>query len=258
MLCVGLDPDLQKIPESARKNGPRETIVAFNRSIVDATRDLVSTYKPNSAFYEAHGDEGIAALRETIFYIRDVAPDVPVILDAKRGDIGHTNQGYVDAAFDYLSADAITVHPYMGRESLQPFLDMKDKGIIVLCRTSNEGAGEFQDLQVSNEPLYKVVARHVMEKWNANGNCCAMVGATYPEELGEVRAIVGDMPILIAGIGAQNGDLEKTIKHGLNSTKRGLILSASRSVIFASPGEDYVEMARTKAQELDGAIRKAL
>ncbi len=257
-LCVGLDSDLDKIPEIVRQGGPRETLVAFNRAIVDATHDLAGSYKSNSAFYEAHGDQGFAALRETISYIREVAPDVPVILDAKRGDIGNTNAGYIDAAFGYFGADAITVHPYMGRESLQPFLDRADKGIIVLCRTSNPGAGEFQDLKVDGTELYKIVAQHVVKEWNTNGNCCVMVGATYPEELAQVRSIIGDMPILIAGIGAQNGDLEKTIKNGLDSRKKGLILSASRSVIFTSSGADYAAAARTAAEKLDSEIRKAL
>src|SRR3989344_6605889 len=153
-LCVGLDSELEKIPESSRKGSNRETIVAFNRVIIDATKDLVCAYKPNSAFYEAHGDEGWSALRETAQYIIEQAPDVPIILDAKRGDIGNTNNGYVDSIFHYLQMDAVTVQPYLGSEALRPFLMRKDKGIFVLCRTSNEGAGELQDLMVEGEPLY--------------------------------------------------------------------------------------------------------
>src|SRR3989338_1666623 len=145
-LCVGLDSDLEKIPEAARIDGTRESIVNFNRRIVDATRDIVCAYKPNTAFYESHGDEGGNALRETIQYIRDQAPEIPVILDAKRGDIGNTNEGYTASAFDHLHADAITVQPYPGKDALQPFLDRKDKGVIVWCRTSNKGGSEFQDL----------------------------------------------------------------------------------------------------------------
>ena len=257
-LCVGLDSDLEKIPEAARKEDTRTTIVAFNRAIVDATKDLICTYKLNPAFYEEHGDEGWSALRETIAYILDSVPDVPVILDAKRGDIANTNKAYATAAFDHLRADAITVNPYLGGEPLSPFFAHKDKGVIVLCHTSNPGADEIQGLNAGGEPLYKVVARSAVEKWNTNGNCCLMVGATYPEELAEVRATVGDMPILVAGIGAQDGNLAKTIQGGLDERGRGLIMNASRSIIFSSRGGDFAEAARKKAEELHGAIKNAL
>ena len=257
-LCIGLDPDFDKIPESAHKEGTRETIVNFNRAIIDATRDLVCAFKPNSAFYESHGDEGWNALRETIQYIKEQAPDVAIILDAKRGDIGNTNNGYVESAFDHLHVDAITVQPYLGREAVQPFLDCKDKGIIVLCKTSNEGASEFQDLRVEGKPLYRIVAEHVVKDWDANGNCALVVGATYPQELSEVRAIAPHMPILIPGIGTQNGDLQKTVAAGKTADGKGMIISASRAVIFASSGEDFAEAARGKAQELHGEIQKAL
>jgi len=257
-LCVGLDSEYEKIPEAARQAGVGETIVAFNRAVIDATKDIVCAYKPNSAFYEAHGDEGCKAMRETIQYILEAAPHVPVIMDSKRGDIGNTNNGYVASAFDHLHADAITVNPYPGREALLPFLERKEKGVIVWCRTSNNGAGEFQDLQIDGEPLYKVVARHVAETWNTNGNCALVVGATYPEELREVRAIVGDMPILIPAIGAQGGEVEKTVAAGKDSRGRGMIISASRAVIFASSGADFAQRAREKATALDGAIKTAL
>lgn len=257
-LCVGLDSDLENIPESIRQENTRATIVAFNRAIIDATRDLVCAYKPNSAFYEARGDEGLAALRETIVYIQDVAPDVPVILDAKRGDIGHTNEQYVLSTFEYLQADAVTVHPYLGNESLKPFFDRAEKGIIVLCHTSNSGAAEIQELSVGDVPLYQFIARRATEEWNKNGNCIVMVGATYPEQLGEVRKIVGEMPILVAGIGAQNGELEKTIEEGRDARGRGLIVSASRSIIFASAGEDFAVVARQKATELHSQIKDAM
>ncbi len=257
-LCVGLDSDFEKIPEAVRKTGVGETIVAFNRAIIDTTKDLVSAYKPNSAFYEAHGDEGWRALRETVQYIRDQAPDVPVILDAKRADIGNTNAGYVASAFDHLRADAITVNPYPGREALAPFLDRKDKGVIVWCRTSNEGAGEFQDMSVNGDPLYMVVARHVAHEWNTNGNCGLVVGATYTEELRRVRGAAGDMPILIPAIGTQNGDIKKTVKAGKDSRGHGMIISASRAIIFASSGTNFAEAAREKVTEFDGTIRAAL
>src|SRR3989344_2091030 len=243
-LWVGLDSELEKIPEGAQKEDTRATIVAFNRTIVDATKDIVCAYKPNPAFYEARGEEGFAALRETIAYILDVAPDIPVILDAKRADIVSTNEQYAISAFEYLRADAITVNPYLGAEPLRPFFDRENKGVIVLCHTSNPGAKELQNLSVDGEQLYKYVARSAKERWNEKGNCCIMVGATYPEELGEVRSIVGDMPILVAGIGAQNGDLEKTVKNGLDARARGLIVNVSRSVIFASKGADFASAAR--------------
>lgn len=257
-LCVGLDTDFERIPEAVRKESVRETIVAFNRAIVDATKDIVCAYKPNSAFYEAHGDEGWKALRETIQYILDQAPDVPVILDAKRGDIGSTNAGYITSAFDHLNADAITVQPYPGKEALQPFLDRKEKGIIIWCRTSNHGGGEFQDLKVGHEPLYKVVAEHVAKEWNGNGNCGLVVGATYPNELREVRAIAGDMPILIPGVGVQGGEIGKTVAAGKDPQGRGMIISVSRALIFASDKADFAEAARAKAEELYREIREAL
>jgi orotidine-5'-phosphate decarboxylase len=257
-LCIGLDTEYEKVPQAARQDGVRETIVAFNRAIIDATHDLVCAYKPNSAFYEAHGDEGWRALRETIQYIREQAPEVPVILDAKRADIGNTNKGYVDSAFDHLRVDAITVQPYFGKEAMQPFLERKDKGIIVLCRTSNEGSGEFQDMTVNGTPLYKEVADHVAHQWNANGNCGLVVGATHPDQLREVRAIVGDMPILIPGVGTQGGDITKAVAAGKDSRGRGMIITASRAVIFASTGADFAAAARAKAQDLHNEIQKAL
>lgn len=257
-LCVGLDSDFEKIPESVRKESVQKTIAEFNRAIVDATKNIVCAFKPNSAFYEAHGDEGWSALRETTEYIHEVAPEVPVILDAKRADIGNTNEGYAHSIFDHLGMDAVTVHPYFGAEALAPFLARKEKGIIVLVRSFNEGSGEFQDLSVDGEPLYKVIARHVVEKWNTNGNCAVVVGATFPEELAEVRKIVGAMPILIPGIGAQNGDLAKTVAAGKDSRGKGMIISASRSVIFASSGEDFAQAARAEAERLHSEIRKSL
>ena len=261
-VCVGLDSEFGKIPESARRSGNEcdvsvaNTIVAFNRAIVEATKDLVCAYKPNAAFYEAHGVEGIGALQRTIADIHAIAPDVPVILDAKRADIGNTNAGYVDAAFGFLQADAITVHPYLGAEALQPFLARAEKGVIVLCRTSNPGAGEFQDLSVNGEPLYRFVARRVASEWNKNGNCSIVVGATYPDELREVRGLVGDMPILIPGIGAQGGDVEKTVSAGKDSRGYGMIINSSRGIIFASKGADFAEVARRETEKLRDFINQ--
>ena len=257
-LCVGLDSDFEKIPEAARTSDIEQTFAGFNRAIIDATKDLVCAYKPNSAFYEAHGDIGWKALRQTIQYIQEAAPSVPVILDAKRADIGNTNEGYVEAAFSYLRADSITVHPYMEADSLAPFFERKEKGIFVLCRTSNPGSGELQDLKIDGEELYKVVSRHVASTWNTNGNCYAFVGATYPKELGEIRTIVGDDPILTAGIGAQNGDLARCISAGKNKLNKGIIINVSRSIIFASKDKDFAEAARQKSQQFNSEIMSAL
>ncbi len=261
-VCVGLDSDFDKIPESAHRRGSEcgvsvaNTIVEFNRAIVEETKDLVCAYKLNAAFYEAHGAEGVSALQRTLADIHAIAPDVPVIFDAKRADIGNTNVGYAKMAFDFLRADAITVHPYLGAEALRPFFARAEKGIIVLCRTSNPGAGEFQDLLVNGEPLYRVVARHVANEWNKNGNCALVVGATYPGELREVRGIVADMPILIPGIGAQGGDVEKTVAAGKDSRGKGMIINSSRGIIFASPGADFAEAARSETKRLRDLINQ--
>jgi len=257
-LCVGLDSDFKKIPEHLQGLGPREGVVAFNTAIIEATKDIASAYKPNSAFYEAYGEDGWNALRATCDEIRALAPSVPIILDAKRGDIGNTNEGYIEAIFDRLGADAITVQPYMGAKAIRPFLERKEKGVIILCRTSNDGAGEFQDLQVDGVPLYMRVAEHVSEQWNKNGNCGLVVGATYPKELAEVRSVAPELPILIPGIGAQGGDLEASVKAGLDVGGRGIWINSSRSIIFASGGRDFAEKAAECAQTLHGAIQKAL
>ncbi len=287
-VCVGLDSEFGKIPKSARRSGKEcavsvvNTIITFNRAIVEATKDLVCAYKPNAAFYEAHGVEGLAALYWTIVDIHAIAPDVPVILDAKRTDIGNTNNGYVEMAFNYLGVDAITVHPYLGAEALKPFLDMADKGIIVLCRTSNPGAGEFQDLGITIDavtfqglgpygsrgvltqqiPLYQYVAYRVSRHWNKNSNCALVVGATYPQELRKVRGIVGDMPILIPGVGFQQKDipLEEQVKQvvdaGKDSRGWGMIINSSRGIIFASKGPDFAQAARRETEKLRNLINQ--
>lgn len=255
-LCVGLDTDLKKIPSHLQ--GEANPIFAFNKAIIDATAEFVCAFKPNSAYYEADPVGGATALHQTLEYLRKTYPDIPVIDDAKRADIGPTNEQYVASIFDSYGFDAVTIHPYLGQEAVQPFLDRKDKGIIILVRTSNSGAGEFQDLEVDGTKLYQRVAQQIAEKWNTNGNCCIVVGATYPEELAEVREIVGDMPILIPGVGAQGGDLEKTVKSGKDSRGWGIIINASRSVIYAGSGEDFAEKAREEAKRLHEAITKAL
>ena len=264
-VCVGLDSDILKIPRAyvphSKYMSAGEVQLAFNTCIVEETKDIACCYKPNIAFYEALGKDGLHSLREIIFHINEVAPSVPVILDAKRADIGNTNEGYVQMAFDYLKADAITVHPYLGQEALEPFLKLKDKGIFVLCRTSNPGAGEFQDIQLPSgvaTPLYQYIALRVAMFWNKNGNCALVVGATYPEELAKVRRIIGDMPILIPGIGAQGGDLEQTVKAGKDSRGRGMIINSSRGIIFASSGTDFVKAARRETEKLHNSITQCL
>ena len=258
MICVGLDPNFAEIPSvlKAENSSIEEVLFAFNREIIDATADLVCAYKPNVAFYEAHGEAGVRALARTVAHIKDAYAEIPIILDAKRADIGNTNLYYVQAVFDELGADAITIHPYLGREAVQSFLDRKDKGVIVLVKTSNAGGGEFQNLKLadSGEPLYKVVARNIARSWNANENCSVVVGATYPDELAEVRAIVGDMPILIPGIGAQGGDIQKTVMAGKDSKGFGMMISASRSIIFASNGADFAQASRKATESLASSI----
>ena len=245
-LCIGLDPELEKIPESFKTGSVEETIHAFNRNIIDETHDLVCAFKPNSAFYEAQGEEGMRALKSTIEYIRTVAPGVPVILDAKRADIGNTNNGYVSFAFEWLKADAITVHPYLGTEALKPFFDEKEKGIFVLCRTSNPGSGEFQDVVIEGKPLFVRVAR----AFSVHENSGLVVGATYPHDIKKVRD-VSDAPLLIPGIGAQGGDVARSVAEAKDSHGTGFIISASRSIIFS-------DSPRSNAQEFAGQIRDAL
>lgn len=253
LLCVGLDPDPAKLP--AAVSSSQTPLFDFNKPIIDATADLICAFKPNSAFYEAKGAAGIEQLKQTCDYITQHHPDIPIILDCKRGDIGNTNQHYVDFAFGYLGVDAVTVQPYQGRAALQPFLNQADKGIIVLCRTSNDGSGEFQDLETGGKALYMQVAENVAKDWNANGNCLLVVGATYPAELRKVRDIVGDdMVLLVPGLGAQGGDTRAVLQAGLNQAKKGLIINSSRGIIYASEGEDFAAAAKAAATSLRDEI----
>lgn len=268
LLCVGLDPEVERLPAHVRPSAgatPEESadaICAFCQAVIDATADAACAFKPNSAFFEAHGPAGMAALQQTIAHIHAQHPDVPVLLDAKRGDIGSTSAAYARAAFDALDAEAITLQPYLGAEAVRPFLDRAERGCFILCRTSNPGAGEFQDLNVGHntnetgEPLYITLARQVASEWNTNGNCGLVVGATYPHELAAVRAVVGDLPLLVPGIGAQGGDLAAVLRVGRDSRGQGLLISASRSVLYASSGEDYAEAARAEALRLRDEIAR--
>jgi orotidine-5'-phosphate decarboxylase len=259
-VAVGLDTDPERIPAAvAAGASPAERVVEFNRAIVAATAEIAAAYKPNAAFYEALGEDGFHVLEETIETVRERAPGAAVILDAKRADIGSTNAGYVAAAFDRLGADAITVHPYLGGEALAPFLERAEKLVFVLARTSNPGAGELQDIEDRDGvPLYRRVARAVAGEWNAAGNCGLVVGATYPEEMSAIRAdIPASMPILVPGVGAQGGDVAAVVAANREAGSEAYLIAASRSVIYASAGEDFAEAARSAAQALDAEIRAA-
>ena len=251
LLCVGLDPDpaSMAVPD----------VADFNRAIVDATADLVCAYKPNLAFYEAQGSAGIVALERTVAHIRERAPDVVVIADAKRGDMASSSARYARALFETWGFDAATVNGYQGGEALEPFLSYEDKGVFVLCKTSNPGASELQDIYLaSGRRLFEEVACRAAE-WNTRGNVGLVVGATYPDDLATVRGICPDMPVLLPGIGAQGGDLEASVKAGVDENGRGLIVSSSRGVIYASRDrEDFAAAARQAALELRGRIAAAL
>lgn len=255
-LCVGLDTDFEKLPAKFKQEPVSDALFHFNREIIEATAPHCGVFKPNVAFYEGYGLEGLDALIRTNRFIRERYPVHPIILDAKRADIGNTNAGYAKAAFEVLQAHAITVHPYLGREALAPFLAEKKRGVIVLCHTSNPGAGEFQELKVGGQELYKIVAEKVSREWNYNGNCGLVMGATYPKQLAEIRNIAGDLPLLIPGIGAQGGDLQQTVINGLNSAKEGIIINASRSILYASSGNDFAAAAAAEAAQLDAEIRR--
>lgn len=231
LLCVGLDPVIEKLPKKLQKD--KHPLFAFNKYIIDQTYDMVCAYKPNSAFYEALGSDGIYQLQQTIKYIHNQYNSLPVILDAKRGDIGSTNEGYTRFAFDYLNVDALTVMPYMGIESLEIFFNQTGRGIIVGCHSSNPEAAEFQELLIEKKPLYILVAEKVFVKHTKNKNIMIFMGATYAEQLRIVRELVGDMTMLVPGVGAQEGALEDAVRNGLTREKKGMIINASRSIIFA-------------------------
>lgn len=249
LLCVGLDPEAERLPQRLRAE--QNPLFAFCREVIDATAEFACAFKPNTAFFEAEGAQGWTELAMVFAHLREQHPEVFVICDAKRGDIGSTNKGYVSAAFDELGADAITLHPYLGAEALAPFLEREDKASIVLCRTSNAGAGELQDLQFDGKPLWEHVASRVRAEWNVGGNCMLVVGATWPEEMKRIREIAPEMTFLVPGIGAQGGDVEATVRAGLRADGRGLVISSSRAIL-------YSESPANAARETRDAIRAAV
>ena len=250
LVCVGLDPNMNKI------NALGVDLLTWLKSIVDAVADKVCAFKPQIAYFSALSAE--TELLQIITYIHDEYPNVPVILDAKRGDIGTTASQYALEAFEKYKADAVTVNPYMGHDTLQPFLDYKNKGVVVLCKTSNPGSNEFQNLVLENgRTLFQQVAQNASKDWNKNKNVLLVVGATYPQELAEIRKIVGEMPLLIPGIGAQGGDVKATLNSGLNNNhkKSGLIISSSRGIIYAGDSvENYIPKAIEVCKNLNQQI----
>ena len=252
LVCVGLDPILSRIPPHL--GGDHAAIYEFNRAIIDATHDLVCAYKPQIAYFTAISAE--LQLERTIKYIKTTYPHIPVILDAKRGDIGSTAEMYAVEAFERYQADAVTINPYLGFDSVEPFLNYSDKGIILLCRTSNSGAGDLQDLKVDGVPLYEQVAHMVAEKWNFNNNCLLVVGATWPQQMTRIREIVGELPFLVPGVGAQGGDVEQMVKAGQSADGTGLIISSSRGILYAGNDAAYTEAARREAMSLRDTINR--
>lgn len=246
LVCVGLDPDRKKLPASLR-NAPYP-IFEFNRRIIEATRFSVCAYKPQAAYYA--GQDADAELQMTIDFLREECPEIPVILDVKRGDIGPTAQMYAAEAFDRYRAGAVTVNPYMGHDTLFPFLERADKGVFILCRTSNPGSGDLQELVADGRKIYEHVAALANDRWNVNGNLGLVVGATYPEELKTVRALCPAMPLLVPGVGAQGGDVEAVVRCGCTADGTGLVINSSRGIIYASGGEDFADAAGRAAEAL--------
>lgn len=250
LLCVGLDPDPAKFP--AHLHGRDDAIFAFCADIVDATADLVCAFKPQIAYFAAHRAED--QLEALIAHIHAKHPGIPVILDAKRGDIGSTAEQYAIEAFERFQADAVTVNPYMGRDSVDPYLAWQKKGVILLCRTSNAGGSDLQFLDVGGEKLYERVAGLAARDWNSSGQIGLVVGATFPAEIARVRALTGNMPLLVPGIGAQGGDIEATVKAGRTADGTGLMINSSRAILYAGKDENFAAAARAVAQQTRDAI----
>jgi orotidine-5'-phosphate decarboxylase len=256
LLCVGFDPDIARFPGDWHNQSKH--IFDFCKSVADATADVVCAFKPQIAYFSAlRAEDQLEAL---CAYLRETYPAIPIVMDAKRGDIGATAEQYAREAFERYGADAVTVSPYMGFDSVVPYLEYKDKGVIVLCRTSNAGGSDLQFLNVDGQPLYQHVARLVADKWNTNGQCGLVVGATFPEELAQVRSIVGDMPLLVPGVGAQGGDVFATVNAGKTANATGMMINSSRAVLYATPKgeESHADATRRVAIETRDAIRQAL
>lgn len=238
LLCVGLDPDTKRFP--AYLQGKPDAIFLFCKAVIDATADLVCAFKPQIAYF--HAERAEDQLEAVCTYIREKYPHIPLILDAKRGDIGATAEQYAKEAFERYQADAVTLSPYMGFDSVKPYLQYSEKGAIILCRTSNPGGSDLQFLQIDKStgsvPLYQHVAKLVAEKWNTNGQCALVVGATFPQELAEVRHIIGDMPLLVPGIGAQGGNIQETVAAGKTSNGKGMMINSSRAILYAGIEEN--------------------
>jgi orotidine-5'-phosphate decarboxylase len=252
MLCVGLDPDLEALPVSVRSE--KWPIFEFNRAIIDSTHDLVCCYKPQIAFYSAVAAE--KELEMTIQYLREKHPATAIILDAKRGDIGSTAEMYAKEAFDRYGADAVTVNPFMGSDTLEPFLRREEKGVVVLCKTSNPGSGEFQNNSDSGQETYKMIAHQAQHHWNKEKNVLLLVGATYPREMAEIRKIAFDIPFLVPGIGTQRGDIREIVHAGMWEDGFGMIISSSRHIIYAGSGDDFAQAARSRAAALRNEINR--
>ncbi len=251
LLCVGLDPDTKRFP--AYLQGKKDAIFLFCKEVIDETADIACAFKPQIAYF--HAERAEDQLEAVCAYIREKYPHIPLILDAKRGDIGATAEQYAREAFERYQADAVTLSPYMGFDSIEPYLQYQEKGTIILCRTSNPGGSDLQFLQVDNAgkpvPLYQHVARLVVEKWNKNGQCALVVGATFPQELAEVRNIIGDMPLLVPGIGAQGGNVQATVAAGRTQNGKGMMINSSRAILYAgiADNEAFAKASRKVAEQ---------
>ena len=258
LLCVGLDPDLKRFP--AHLQGQPDAVFSFCKAIIDATAEFACAFKPQIAYFAALRAED--QLEAICMYLREKYPHIPLLLDAKRGDIGATAEQYAREAFERYQADAVTLNPYMGFDTIAPFLEWKDRGAIILCRTSNPGGSDLQFLMVGGQekpvPLYQHVARLVADEWNTNGQCALVIGATFPRELAEVRAIVGDLPLLVPGIGAQGGDIQATVTAGRTANGTGMMINSSRAILYAKPeaGEDFAQAARRVAADTCDTINR--
>jgi orotidine-5'-phosphate decarboxylase len=258
LLCVGLDPEPERFPARLQVMPVARAVTYFCQAIIEATAPYVCAFKPNLAFFEVLGPEGMCVFREVL---QAVPEHIPIIVDAKRGDLGNTARKYATTVFDVYGCDAVTVNPYMGYDCVAPFLAYEEKGVFILCRTSNPSARDFQDLLVLGEkgqvrPLYEVIARRVLS-WNTLGNCGLVVGATYPQELDTIRSMCPDMPILIPGVGAQGGDLEASVMAGVDASGEKAVIAVSRAILYASEGKDYSVSAANEARKLRNRMNEA-